>query len=89
MGRPLYAKRGSVDMPLTVAGRPFVLGDAFPWRELKLSERQLVKLWEQRRIGHEKPAERNGAEPVRIAAPARVVVAVDEPKRPAVHRRTR
>lgn len=33
-----------------------------PWRELGLDERRVRQLHEQRRIGHEKSGERNGAE---------------------------
>lgn len=57
LGSPLYVKR-----PVVVGGRAFAAGDAFPWQDLGLDGRLLTKLWDQRRIGHEQLAERNGAE---------------------------
>ena len=57
LGLPLYVKR-----PVVVGGRAFAAVDAFPWQDLELESRLLTKLWDQRRIGHEQIAERNGAE---------------------------
>lgn len=57
--RPLYVKRAS----LTLHGRAFKQGEPFNWRALGITPRLLLKLWQQRRIGHERPDERNGAEP--------------------------
>ena len=54
---PLYVKRD-----MTIASKTFKLGELLPWQELKLDPRKVYQLWFQRRIGHEKPGERNGAE---------------------------
>jgi len=56
--RALYVKRA----PLTIGGRTFAKGDAFPWRDLGVRPKKLHQLWSQRVIGHEQPGERNGAE---------------------------
>lgn len=77
--RPLFVKRAA----LTVAGRLFALGDLFPWRDLGISRRLLTRMWEQRRIGHERPTDRNGAEPVRVAKLTEVSTQQQKPKRPA------
>lgn len=68
MGSPLYVKRA-----ITIGGRALAPGDAFNWKALGLDVRLLTRLWDQRRIGHEQLADRNGAE-----MPAS---AVREPKR--------
>lgn len=47
---------------LVVGGRVFELGESFPWRNLGISPRKLHQLWIGRRIGHEQPRDRNGAE---------------------------
>lgn len=58
--RPLFVKRG----PIELDGRTLQHGDSFPWRQLAVSPRRLFMLFDQRRIGHEQPHERNGAESV-------------------------
>ena len=63
--RDLFVLRGSVDAPMVVDGRTFMVGDPFPWRELAgVTPRLLRKLHEQRRVGHERPGDpAQGAEP--------------------------
>jgi hypothetical protein len=56
-GRPLYAKR-----PFLMGGQTFEPGDRFDPRAVGADERKLRQLHNQRRIGHELPGERNGAE---------------------------
>lgn len=75
VGRVLYVMRGNTDAPVTIGGRSFVAGEVLPWRDLGLSKRKLDQLWDQRRIGHEKRDERNGAEDP-------VVRSAKKPKRP-------
>lgn len=55
--RPLFVKRG-----LMIGARAFAVGDLFTWRDLGLPFRKLHQLWTQRRVGHERPGERRGAE---------------------------
>lgn len=63
--RPLdYEQPLVVLRSLVFGGRAFVVGDVLPWRQLGLSARKVYQLWDQRRIGHERPADRNGAENV-------------------------
>lgn len=58
VGQPVYVKRAF----LSTGGKTFEIGEELPWREMGLSPRKLQQLWDQRRVGHEKPGERNGAE---------------------------
>lgn len=58
--RPLYVKRQSI----TLAGKTFQQGQELTWRALGVDPRKVHLLWDQRRIGHEKPHERNGAEKI-------------------------
>lgn len=80
--RPLFVRRGNADAPWTLCGRSFVSGDAFPWREMGIPARKLFQLWDQRRIGHESPRERNGAESVTdLVKP--IVVAPSKKRKPS------
>lgn len=47
---------------LTIGSTDFAAGAVFSWRDLGLSPRKVLQLWQQRRIGHEQRDERNGAE---------------------------
>lgn len=58
--QPLLVKRGE----LTICERTIKAGEVLPWRELGLSARKVEQLWAQRRIGHEKPQDRAGAEAI-------------------------
>lgn len=57
VSRPLHAKR-----VLTFGERVFAVGDVVPTAELGLSVRRVRQLHDQRKLGHEKPGERTGAE---------------------------
>lgn len=55
---PLYVRRAA----LTLNGETFHAGDVLPWKDLGVPFKKLHQLWSGRRIGHEKPNDRNGAE---------------------------
>lgn len=79
--RTLYSRRGTVDAPWTIGGKSFVAGDVFTWREIGVPARKLFQLWDQRRIGHEAPRDRNGAEnPVELVKP--IVITSPKPSKP-------
>lgn len=62
--RPLFVLKAQ----MTVDGREFKRGDAFPWQELQgITPRLLRMLWDQRKIGHEKPEDpaQGAEEPLR------------------------
>lgn len=61
LAQPLLVKRAR----MAFGTRVFKLGETLPWRELGLKERLVRQLHDQRKIGHEKPADRNGAEDLR------------------------
>lgn len=70
--QPLYVRRAA----LTLQGKTFAAGDVLPWQDLGVSPRKLHQLWMQRRVGHEKPNDRTGAE-----SPVALVKPITAPKR--------
>lgn len=68
--KPLLCKR-----TIEVGGRTFKAGEVLPWRQLGLPPRKVHQLWDQRRVGHEKLSERNGAESVSALVKPAVVQA--------------
>lgn len=45
--------RCTAGKPLTYNGKDFSAGDSFPWRQLKVPQRKLRQLWENRLINFE------------------------------------
>lgn len=78
--RTLYAKR-----TMAFGDTVLAVGAVVPWRELKLPERTVRLLHDQRRIGHERPGERNGTEtPPNPYAKRPANAVVTAPPRPPV-----
>ena len=62
--RPLFVLKRE----LTVDGKTYTIGDPFPWQEIRgVTPRLLRMLWDQRKIGHERPddAPQGAEEPLR------------------------
>ena len=66
VGQPLYVRRAV----LTLNGKTLTAGDVLPWRDLGVTPRKVLQLWQARIVGHEKADEQNGAEnPVELVKP--------------------